>query len=371
MNAITLGNPNLFLKGIAETTFIDPSTGNIVGYDNVGSESAVTASVNLQEIAGGMANGLAGVLPDTVRLSGTYTSQAFSLETRRLITGGKLAYNAVSPVSETVTASGTTLYVSRIPSKHYAQPASDVNCWCYVREHGAASYAGTNYEVSPLTKAIVNFTAENGKQYDVYYFAANASALGLEIPEIYNPVNVSVSVKFGVYAKQNNSVSGGTLQGWLYVVVPLAILNGDAGVNASQTSNATTDMNWMAMSPDDASLFSADCSGAVGALAYYVFVPCGDATNEVVALVVPGGGVSVTAGETVQLPVKYLMPDDSLVQPDYGDMTYASATSGVATISSEGVVSGVGAGTSVITVTLTRADGTSLTTTAIATVTAA
>lgn len=370
MNAITLGNPNLYLKGIAETTFTDPATGNIVGYDNVGSESAVTASVNLQEIAGGMANGLAGVLPDTVRLSGTYTSQAFSLETRRLITGGTLAYNAVAPVSETITAAGTVLTVSRTPAKHYGQPASDVNCWCYVREHGAATYAGTNYEVSPLTNTVVNFTAESGKQYDVYYFSENPSALGLEIPEIYNPVNVTVSVKFGVYAKQNNSVSGGTLQGWLYVVVPLAILNGDAGVNASQTSNATTDMNWMAMSPDSAGLFSADCSGAAGALAYYIFVPCGDASNEVRALVVPGGGVTVAEGETVQLPVKYLMPDDSLIQPNYSDMTYASATASVATVSSAGVVNGVSAGTSVITVTLTRTDGTSLTTTAIVSVTA-
>lgn len=371
MNAITLGNPNLYLKGIAETTFTDPSTGNIVGYDNVGSESAVTASVNLQEIAGGMANGLAGVLPDTVRLSGTYTSQAFSLETRRLITGGKLAYNAVAPVSETITASGTTLSVSRTPAKHYGQAASDTNCWCYVREHGASTYAGTNYEVSPLTNTIVNFVAENGKQYDVYYFSANPSALGLEIPEVYNPVNVTVSVKFGVYAKQNNSVSGGTLQGWLYVVVPLAILNGDAGVSASQTSNATTDMNWMAMSPDGTALFSADCTSAAGALAYYVFVPCGDATNEVQALVVPGGGVSVAASETVQLPVKYLMPDDSLVQPSYTEMTYSSASTGVATVSSNGVVTGVSEGTSVITVTLTRTDGTTLTTTAIASVTAA
>lgn len=371
MNAITLGNPNLYLKGIAETTFTDPSTGNIVGYDNVGSESAVTASVNLQEIAGGMANGLAGVLPDTVRLSGTYTSQAFSLETRRLITGGKLAYNAVAPVSETITASGASLTVSRTPAKHYGQAASDTNCWCYVREHGAATYAGTNYEVSPLTNTIVNFVAENGKQYDVYYFSANPSALGLEIPEVYNPVNVTVSVKFGVYAKQNNSVSGGTLQGWLYVVVPLAILNGDAGVSASQTANATTDMNWMAMSPDGTALFSTDCSSAAGALAYYIFVPCGDATNEVQALVVPGGGVSVAASETVQLPVKYLMPDDSLVQPSYTEMTYSSASTGVATVSSNGVVTGVSEGTSVITVTLTRADGTTLTTTAIATVTAA
>ena len=102
MDAIRLGDPNLFVKGVAQFIAYDPTTGNIVGYDNVASDSAITSSVNLQEIAGGFGNALVGIIPDTTRLTGTYTSQAFSFATRKLISGGKLSYNGVSPVCETI-----------------------------------------------------------------------------------------------------------------------------------------------------------------------------------------------------------------------------------------------------------------------------
>lgn len=370
MNAITLGTPNLFLKGIAEQTFYDPATGNIVGFDNVASEAAIQTSVNLQEVVGGLGNALVGVFPDTVRLTGTYTSQAFSLETRRLITGGVLAYNATAPVCETITATGTTLTVSRTPAKHYGQPASDTNAWCFVKPQGTVSYPGTNYQINPANGQVVNFAATAGTTYEVYYFAENASAQSLAIPDVFNPTNVTVSTKYGVYAKQNNAVTGGTLQGWLYVIVPVAILSGDAGISANQTTNATTDGSWMALSPDSVGLSCADCAMSGNPLAYYVYVPCGDAATEVQALAIPGGGVTVVVGSSVQLPVKYVMPNDTLVQPTYTDLTYNSGTPANATVSNNGVVRGVKVGTSVITVTLTKADGTSLTATATATVTA-
>ena len=371
MTAITLGTPNLFLKGIAEQTFYDPATGNIVGFDNVASEAAISTSVNLQEVVGGLGNALVGVFPDTVRLTGTYTSQAFSLETRRLITGGVLAYNAKAPVCETITATGTTLTVSRTPAKHYGQPASDTNAWCFVKPQGAASYPGTNYQIDPSTSQVVNFAATAGTTYEVYYFAENASAQSLAIPDVFNPTNVTVSTKYGVYAKQNNMITGGTLQGWLYVIVPVAILSGDAGISANQTTNATTDGSWMALSPDSVGLSCADCAMSGNPLAYYVYVPCGDAAAEVQALAIPGGGVTVAVNSTVQIPVKYVMPNDTLVQPIYTDLTYASAATGTATVSNAGVVTGVAAGSTTVTITLTKADSSTLTASCAVTVTSA
>ena len=370
MNAITLGTPNLFLKGIAEQTFYDPTTGNIIGFDNVASEAAISTSVNLQEVVGGLGNALVGVIPDTVRLTGTYTSQAFSLETRRLITGGALAYNAVAPICETIAATGATLTVTKTPAKHYGQPAADTNAWCYVKEQGAATYAGTNYEINPSTKQVVNFAATNGHTYEVFYFAVNASAQSLAIPDVFNPVNVTVSTKYGVYAKQNNAVTGGTLQGWLYVIVPVAILSGDAGVSANQTANATTDGSWMALSPDASGLSCADCTMTSNALAYYVYVPCGDAVAGVAALAVPGGGITVAVGADKQIPVKYVMPNDTLVQPTYTDLTYVSAATATATVSDAGVVHGAAQGSTSVTITLTKADGTTLTAPCAVTVTA-
>ena len=363
MNAIRLGDPNLFVKGVAEQRFYDRKTGHIVGFDNVASDAAFQTSVNLQEIAGGMGNALVGVIPDTTRITGTYTSQAFSLATRALIVGGSVRYGGVTPICETLVATEATLTVSKMPAKHMAQPASDKFGWCYIREHGASNYMGTNYGIDLATKTVSDFTAVIGTQYDVIYFTENASAEVLALPDNFQPKVVSVEIKYGVYAKQNNAVSGGTFQGWLYVIVPCAYLTGNAGIDGNQTANATTDGSWMAVTPEDAAMGCENCMGEGNHLAYYVYVPCGGPTTSVEGLVVMGGGVFLASGKKAQIPVKYLMPGNHLAQPDYTDMTYASESTSVATVENNGLITAVGEGETHIEVTLTKTDGTKLTAT--------
>ena len=367
MDAIRLGDPNIFLKGIVEQIYYDPKTGHIIGYDNVATDGAIETNVNLQEITGGFGNPVVGVIPDSTRMTGTYTSAAFSLHTRQMITGGNLHYNAVSPVCETITATGTTLTVSKTPAKHYAQPLSDVKAWCYVKPVGAANYMGTNYGVDITTKK-VNYTAVTGQSYEVFYFTENQSAQVLELPDMFNPSVVTISQKYGVYAKQNSTVSHGTLQGYLYVVVPRAILNGNAGVSANQTDAATTDGSWMALSPDQNMMVCDDCANASKTFAYYIYVPCGGETAAVADLAVIGGGVSVKVNETAQIPVVYVMPDGSTQTPTYTNLTYTigSTAATVSTPSKDskaqvdvnGQVKGLAAGTSEVTITLVKGEQT-------------
>lgn len=371
MNAIQLGDANIFLKGIVEQIYYDPTTGNIIGYDNVATDGAIETSVNLQEITGGFGNPVVGVIPDSTRMTGTYTSAAFSLRTRQLISGGNLHYGGVSPVCETVTATNGKLVVSGTPTKHYAQPAADTTAWCYVKPVGAATYLGTNYGINMSTKEVA-YTAITGQQYEVFYFVENSSAQVLELPDMFNPSVATISQKYGVYAKQNGAVSHGTLQGYLYVVVPRAILTGNAGVSANQTTNATSDGSWMALSPDQNMMVCADCTNSSKVFAYYIYVPCGGNTVAVDSLVVVGGGVSVKEGETVQIPVKYLMPDGTTQQPTYADMTYLipTAETTIATVNASGQVTGVSEGNTEVTITLNRPNNTPLTTNCNVTVTA-
>lgn len=367
MDAIRLGDPNIFLKGIVEQIYYNPTTGNIIGYDNVATDGAIETDVNLQEITGGFGNPVVGVIPDSTRMTGTYTSAAFSLHTRQMITGGNLHYNAVSPVCETITATGTTLTVSKTPAKHYAQPLSDVKAWCYVKPVGAANYMGTNYGVDITTKQ-VNYTVVAGQSYEVFYFTENQSAQVLELPDMFNPSVVTISQKYGVYAKQNSTVSHGTLQGYLYVVVPRAILNGNAGVSANQTDAATTDGSWMALSPDQNMMVCDDCANASKTFAYYIYVPCGGETAAVADLAVIGGGVSVKVNETAQIPVVYVMPDGSTQTPTYTNLTYAigSTAATVSTPSKDskaqvdvnGQVKGLAAGTTEVKITLVKGEQT-------------
>ena len=127
----------------------------------------------------------------------------------------------------------------------------------------------------------------------------------------------------------------------------------------------------MALSPDSNGLTCNDCAMSGNPLAYYVYVPCGDAAAGVQALAIPGGGITVAIGQTKQIPVKYVMPDDTLAQPTYTDLTYVSAATATATVTNAGVVEGKATGSTVVTVTLTKADDSTLTVPCNVTVTAA
>lgn len=347
MTAFTFGDPNLFVQGVVEQKFRDPTTGDIIGYDKIGNEAAITYAMELSEIVGGFTNQLIGLIPHSARLSGTYTSQAFDLRHRAHLTGGSAEYNGIVPICEEITASGTTLTVTGTPVKSYAQPESDTYAWCDVHEKGASSYQGANYGVNTTNKQVQNFTAVSGKTYIVTYFAHNLSALTASIPVAPNPAVVTVEQKWGVYARQNNSVSHGTLQGYLYVVVPLAMLEGDPGISGNQTTPASTNFNWRAISPFDN---MPDCSGCglpSGNLAYYVYAPCGDSAVSATALVSIGSFVITSTTVPKKIPVKYLMPDGSLAQPNYSDLTYTATPAGKVTVSDNGDVLGVASGTGV------------------------
>lgn len=327
--AFRFGDPSLFVQGMVDTTYFNPATGDIVGYDRVANEVATNYTFDMTEVTGGFNNQLVGLIPNSTRLTGTTTSAAFSLEQRALISGGETGYNGIAYVCESVTATGTTLTITGTPAKSYAQPASDEYAWCYVRDTSAANYEGINYGVDMSTKEVQNFTAENGKTYQVFYFTRNASALALNLPVAANPNVVSVQQKWGVYSAQNQNSGNSILKGYLYFYVPLAIVEGDAGIDGNQTTNSTTPYNWRAISPTDNMPDCTACGSSDSNLAYYVFVPCGDSAQSAESMVVTGGAVSVAQGGTVEIPVFFVMPDDSIVVPDYSNITLSEAGTGL------------------------------------------
>ena len=367
--AFTFGDPRLFTLG-AELTMFDRTSGNIVAFDNVSTDASINYTFELLEIAGGVQNQLVGLIPHSTRLSGSYTSQAFSLAQRALLSGGALTSGAVAPVCETIKATGTTLTVSKTPALHQAQSASDTEAWCQVRVHGATSYEGVNYGVNISTKQVQNFTATADVSYDVFYFTEWASAKQLALPAAANPSLVTVQLKYPVYADKNGVKENGTLAGYLYVIVPDALPNGDAGITGNPTSNGTTTFTWRALPPDDDRIPACeDCEGIAGDLAYYVYVPCGTEFGDIVGIVAVGGDMTIAVGADKQLNIRYILKDGSTGIPDFSDLTYNSSATAKATVSATGVVHGAASGNSVITATLTKG-GETLTCTIGVTVTA-
>lgn len=318
MNTVRFGEKHLYAKGMVDTMVIDPATGNIIGYENTPTDFASSSSMNDFTIEGGFGNTQLAVIPDTFRLTGTMTAQAFSLEQRSLVTGGTVAFGGVVPACETVTASGTTISVTKTPVKHYAQPAGDTYAWCYVREHGAAEYMGTNYGVDISTKQIQNFTATSGTKYDVTYYISNPSAKVLPIKSVVAPKVASVVQRFAMYSAEGTNLSGASLAGYLYLIVPRVQFTGNVGIEGSQTANSTTDYAWSAISNEDAmttALSCPDCSNFGTDYAYYVWAPCGDIAQNIAGFVIAGGDITITTSMlpyTGKVRVAYVMNDGSM-----------------------------------------------------------
>lgn len=360
MDAIRLGDPNKFVQGMADITLRDPDTGNIIGYDKILADGSVETSQN-DNVITAEKEAVVTVIHSGARLSGSVTSQAFSLSQRANAIGSKVEMGAASPVCKHITADSATL---KIPTagitlaKGLGQKESDKHGLCYVREHGASTYMGVNYGIDLATGevgVVTPFIAEVGKEYDVFFFIYNASAQMVEIGSSFDSKVATVEIKYTVYANSNNKVSNSTVAGYLYLIVPLAKFTGGAGLAGNQTSNATTDYSWQALADVD-NMPSCEGCGAKGSpYGYYLYVPCGATTEAVDGLAVVGGGFTMKAGSSGYIPVKYVV-NGQLVQPTYSALVYEPTQSGVVTVA-EGKVTAVAEGTTDIVITLTKADG--------------
>lgn len=366
--AVKLNKSPLYVKGTGEMWVRDIVTGDFIGYSNKIDTSNFTSSVNAGEIRAGLGAPIVINIPDSATFSGEVTATDFSLEARQLATGGRLAYNGTAPVMENITATDTTLKVTGNPVADYGEASGAATYACYVGDDGV------NYGVDPKTKVVQGFTAKAGQTYCVRYFIEMASAHELTIPTQFNPTVARVTVKMAVYGAQGGNAMNGSRVGNLYIHIPRAqFINGDVGVNGSQTEPATTPWSFSALSYDEADVTCSECATDNSVLGYMVFVPCGTdaATSAVKALAIVGGVITVKQGETAQTPVFYVMDSGEILTPNYSDLTFKVAEDGgsYATVGEHtGIINGTSEGATTITVTVTAKP--TLTATANVTVTA-
>lgn len=358
-NTFRFGNPLMFVMG-AEQTIRDPFTGNILGYDNVGVNAAIDYTFQLLEIAGGMQNRVVGYIPHSARLTGSYTSQAFSLSQKALFAGQRVESNAVVPVCETIRATGTTLVVSNVPSKALAQPESDEYAWCQVCVHGAKSFEGVNYGVDIATREVQDFTAMPNISYDVYYFKKSPSAKMFGLPDTLDLPVLSIELKMPVYCQQTNAKNQSILQGHLYIVIPRAVPTGDVSIDSSNIENVKSTYTWNAVTDGENIPPCEDCYFNSSYLGYYVYVPCATDYEDVEQVIIVGDEMTIPQFTEQRIPIVLLYNDGTTRTPNYRDLIFISSNPSVASLNANGYVHGNNIGDATITVSLKKGDGTVL-----------
>lgn len=343
---IQLNNKYLYAKGTCNVIVTDPDTGNIDFQSNKVQTSQLTTSVSMNEIRAGLGNAIAIQIPTDSAVNLELTTADFSLASTAMQLGSAVTYNAAAPVCEIITASSTTLVVSN----NAVAPQGRNKAVAYVND--GTSNASTAYEINSSNE-IVGFSATVNQKYKVYYWVANPSAQQVKAYSVFSPAVKHVTMQIAVYSTEGaQSASQGSLAGWLYCIVPKMQFSANAPTDGSQTGNVVSTLSGTALSYDPASDAETCTDCGLSELAYWVYVPNGSAVQSVKALAVIGGGLSLVSGETAQIPVRFLMEDNSLIVPDYSLMSYTSGSTSVATVSSSGVVNAEGAGSTNIAVTL-------------------
>lgn len=332
-----------YSKGIYEAAFYSNATRDLTYYDSKLTDANIASSVNMGEIVAGLGNTTQIMIFDSAKFNITMTAQDIDLRQYALQTGGTLSYNGISRTCELITANTTTLTLNNTPVAPYGYTTGAV---CYING------GGTAYAVNTSTKVVQGFTATPGTQYAVTYYVAPAANQALDIKSLFTPDIQTCEIKMPIYqAAVGASATSGSICGYLWAIVPRYQFNGESSLNATQTDNVKPSLAGQALAYD-ATTATACGNGGLSSLLYLVWEPISQ-TDGVVDMVVLGGGeLSVEVGGTASIPVKFVMADGGLSQPDLTSLTYASSASSTASVAN-GVVSGVAAGSAEITITST------------------
>lgn len=349
---VNLMNQYLFAKGTCNVVVRDIATGDVDYQSNKVQTSQFTTTADMGAIQAGIGNATAIQLPHNAAVNLTLTNADFNMSARAMSVGSKLNYGGIAPVCEVIEATGNTLSVTKTP----AAPYGYLTAICNVVESGVTNAPGTSYTIDVDSKQIQGFTAVQGKSYVVTYFSADPSSQYFTINGVFAPAIKHVTVQISVYSNNGSgNAMVGTKVGDLYIIIPRMQFNGKADTDGTQTNPVVTDLSGTALTYDEAAAVGVCTDCAVSGLAQLLYVPAAGTTSAVQGMAVIGGQVTLANGTTKLLPIKWVMPDGSLQQPDYTAMTYTvpEAGQGFISVNAQGEITASGEGSTTVTAVLT------------------
>lgn len=359
--AVSFKKKSLFSKGIIHAEFFDPATDDLIGYSAYVSNFGLAGSMNNGEVAAGPGAMLVMCIPDTARLNVTAQTADTDLNSLALPVGGTVAGNGVIETVVGVSAPGSTLTIAGAVSPYGGQNGavayvltSSGSDKAYVEAHSGEAHAvGQDGTIS-------DFTATNGNTYCVKYFITNSSAEVLSIPALFAPKVVRAHFAVNLYSKDGTGdVMSSSIVGIRHYYFPYYFFTAAMNETASQTETGTVDLSGTCLTYEEA-IASGNCASIGNQLYGFIvdeMIGANSSTFKVdgIYFIGAGAGYSVAANETLTLPIKYSINGVLSNISDMNQVTFTSSATGKATIPQHSnVVTGVTAGDTVITATVTN-----------------
>jgi len=334
-----------FLVGVANIFAYHKTTGNELFTSRTMIDTAIEISTDSTNINGGVGNALQYIYFHTPELSLTLTETQFNL--------GMIASNVGSDITtggdiwdeETVVLGVAGAGV--ITATPIIQP--DIA--------GAVIYGWVTDAAGITTK--VTFTGSNftlaggtdGETVCVRYYTNNSSIRVVTIPANFIPASIRLVMECSLASSDDVSAAGGSIIGKIQFEINTAQLSGAQSIEMSSSGVSQTPLTAMALASPSG------VGGCIGSSVYGTIKEVIAGANwydNVYALAITNGEIDITGVGTETLEVIAIpIQGTAFIVPDYTDLTFTSLDLAVATVAATGVITGVAAGDTSVTVGIT------------------
>lgn len=301
--------------------------------------NTINIDVSEQEVRAGEGAGLRGMY---------YHSSSFGLKFEDAMF--KLDYIAKN-IGSSITLGGDVIHTEQVTLG--AGGAGTVSDYTPTNfgDYGVVGWANITGESATQTVTFTgsNFTFAGGNSGDkvcVKYFYVNTAGRKLIVGSNIIPDTINIVMTASLFAgEQGSETKVGTVQ----INVPRFQLMGTTEIALAMDGVSTTPLEGKAL--------VVDLPGCAEDGYYATIIENLNNTNwydNVTALAISGGDFDLDAAATQTLDVRYVTSEGYTGKVlNYSDLTFVSGTVGTATIDSAGVVTGVAAGDSLLTATIT------------------
>ena len=330
---------NYFLAGVAQVDIF--AEDQLFSQAKTLLDTSITIDVSETDVRGGQGNKLLGKYFHTSKFDAKLTDTMWRLEYLAKNIGSIITVGADVYTTESITlAAGGIGTVVAVPADF-------------------ASYGTIGWAKKPTdaTYQTVTFTGQTfafvgGVQGDVVcvqFVALDNAARQIVIPSNIIPSVVRLVMKAQLFSGDSNDISASSFVGYVFIEVPSFQLSGKQTISMTANGVSNTPLEGSAISVN-----SVDCVGA----GYYAIIKeqIIGATwySDVNSLAIEGGEVNIAVLGTETLSVLAIHENAMPSKAPNADLTFASSVPAKATVGLHtGLVTGVAAGTTVITVSIT------------------
>lgn len=311
-------------------------------------DSSITVGSTAEEVRGGPGAKLLGKYYHTSTFDINLTDVLFKLEYFAFQTGSAIQQIADVFTSEQVTlGAGGSGTITGTPAVYQSYGTIG-----WAAKPGSDAYQKITFTEKAFTVA----GAKEGDIYCVKYISTDNAARQITISSSFIPGEVTLVMTANLYragGRGENDVNNSSKIGIVQVLVPRFQFNGSMELSMTSTGVANSPIAGSALDNP-----SADCSDG----GYYAIITeqlSGSSWyDNVFALAIEDSDIELaTTTGTATLSVYALPLNGAAFKPPYEDLTFTSAANGTATVTQEGVVTGVAQGSTTVTVSIKNKAG--------------